>query len=170
LARQGKPVQKPSRSVVIHSLTIRSLDPPDVSFAVCCSAGTYIRSLCVDIGRQIGCGAHLKTLERTRSSDFHLKQALSLEELEAQTREGRLADLVLPCSHALPHLPAITADKVLTEKIKYGRMIRLTDLLPSQTKGRQGLLKIVDAQDQLLAIVELMPNGVELPYRGVFMA
>lgn len=169
LARQGKPVQKPARRIEIHALRLLKLEPPQIDFEVACSAGTYVRTLCTDIGRQLGCGAHLKSLERTQSSSFYLDQAVSLEELEERAKAGRLEELILPLSRALPHLPGIKADKVLTEKIKYGRMIGLTDLQPSEIRDRKGLIKIMDSQDQLLAIVELIPNQTQLPYRGVFI-
>ncbi|MGB5984821.1 MAG: tRNA pseudouridine(55) synthase TruB [Desulfobacterales bacterium] len=169
LARRGTPVQKPARQVEIHALTLLGFDSPEIRFEVRCSAGTYVRTLCADIGRELGCGAHLKILTRMESSGFHLDQALSLEKLAQETQAGHLARMVVPLSRALPHLPALIADKVLTEKIKYGRMIRLLDLHPSQIGGEKSPLKIVDANDRLLAVVEWDPAKSQFPYRGVFV-
>jgi len=169
LARKGKPVQKPARRITIKTLSLLGLELPDIAFTVTCSAGTYVRTLCADIGRQLGCGAHLKVLERISSSSFHLDQAVSLETLAQKAQAGNLADLVLPLSAALPHLPALFADKVLTEKIKYGRMICSTDFTPPQLKQLTGLVKIVDGNQRLLAVVERDPAKSQLPYRRVFI-
>ena len=79
LARQGKPVQKPARQIVIHYLKISDSDLPEIHFEVSCSSGTYIRALCADIGKRLGCGGHLKSLRRIESCGFSIDQALDLE-------------------------------------------------------------------------------------------
>ena len=84
LARQGKPVQKPERKIQISAIEIVNIQLPDVRFEVECSAGTYIRALCSDIGTVLGCGAHLKELRRLESSGFTLTEALTLDEVEAR--------------------------------------------------------------------------------------
>ncbi len=76
LARQGKPVQKPPRPVFISCLNIIEINLPEISFEVSCSGGTYIRTLCADIGAELGCGGHLKELRRTESSGFPLMNLL----------------------------------------------------------------------------------------------
>jgi tRNA pseudouridine55 synthase len=81
LARSGKPVRKPARNIRIEQLQIRSISLPTVRFSVTCSAGTYIRTLCADIGEMLGCGGHLSELRRTVSSGFNIDEAISLEAL-----------------------------------------------------------------------------------------
>lgn len=169
LARRGTPVQKPPRPIEISALALLEWAPPDVVFSVTCSAGTYVRTLCADIGRQIGCGGHLKALTRTASCGFQLSQALDLDALTQETRVGHLDRVVVPLAAALPHLPAITADKVLTEKIKYGRMISLTEIEPKQLHIPPGPVKIVDRQNQLLAVVAFNPARSQLTYQGVYI-
>ncbi len=87
LARKGISVKVEPRPVFIGKLDITKIDLPEVAFKVCCSKGTYIRQLCVDIGSHLGCGAYLSRLERTRSGNFHIEDAIRIEELKLAVRE-----------------------------------------------------------------------------------
>ncbi|MBW1845643.1 MAG: tRNA pseudouridine(55) synthase TruB [Deltaproteobacteria bacterium] len=78
LARSGKAVSKPPRRVHISSIEIKEIVLPLVQFEITCSAGTYVRTLCSDIGKHLGCGGHLKALRRTESSGFAIEDALTL--------------------------------------------------------------------------------------------
>ncbi len=81
LARQGKVVKRIPRPIKIFSLEILKMELPRVKFSVVCSKGTYIRTLCADIGEALGCGAHQAELIRIRSGAFHIRDSLTLEEL-----------------------------------------------------------------------------------------
>ncbi|MFA6078893.1 MAG: tRNA pseudouridine(55) synthase TruB [Candidatus Omnitrophota bacterium] len=87
LARKGISVKVEPRTIFIEKLDITKIELPEVAFKVCCSKGTYIRQLCVDIGSRLGCGAYLSKLERTRSGAFHIENAMSIEELKAGTAQ-----------------------------------------------------------------------------------
>ena len=87
LAREGITVERKARPVVIHSITIEKIELPRVTMKVHCSKGTYIRTLCDDIGRKLGCGACMESLLRTRVSEFKIEEALKLSELEALVAE-----------------------------------------------------------------------------------
>ncbi len=80
-ARKGKEIEIEAREVEISQIELIDFKPPEVKIRVVCSKGTYIRSLANDIGEKLGCGAHLKSLVRTRIGNFHLKDAFSIEEL-----------------------------------------------------------------------------------------
>ena len=82
---------------------------PEVRFEVRCSGGTYIRTLCADIGRDLGCGGHLSDLTRTESGGFTLAQAVTLERLGDLAERGAAAAALIPMARALPGMPAITA-------------------------------------------------------------
>jgi len=88
LARKGLDVERKPRKVHIKDLEITGIALPEVSFRVKCSKGTYIRQLAVDIGSQIGCGAHLSYLRRTRSGKFSVAGAIGISELEGLSAEG----------------------------------------------------------------------------------
>lgn len=81
LARKGITVQRKPHPIDIKDIKILKISKPEVDFRVVCSRGTYIRTLCHDIGQRLGCGAHMTALRRIRSGRFHIKDALSLEEL-----------------------------------------------------------------------------------------
>lgn len=82
LAREGKSVERKARPVVIHAITIMKIELPRVTMRVHCSKGTYIRTLCDDIGQKLGCGACMESLLRTRVSEFKIEEAFKLSELE----------------------------------------------------------------------------------------
>src|SRR5690606_30597240 len=82
-ARQGIELDRPARQVTIHELKLLKFDGLEAEISVQCSKGTYIRTLAQDIGRQLGCGAHLKALRRTRVGPFSLDDAVGLEALQA---------------------------------------------------------------------------------------
>lgn len=81
LARAGKPVPRRVRKVHVRQLEVRGLRLPDVDLTITCSSGTYIRTLCADVGEALGCGGHLYALSRTRVGPFALEEAVSLEKM-----------------------------------------------------------------------------------------
>lgn len=87
LARKGKTVEREPRVVHIYDLRIISFNSPVIQFSVNCSKGTYVRTICADIGEAIGCGAHLAELRRTRSGEFDVKDASPLADLLQLSRE-----------------------------------------------------------------------------------
>jgi tRNA pseudouridine55 synthase len=93
LAREGKSVEIKPRSVKIYELELLEFDQDILKIRVKCSKGTYIRSLAIDIGKQLGCGAHLIALQRTQSGPFSLDQAFELEELKELNFEEKVASI-----------------------------------------------------------------------------
>ena len=94
LARKGETVAREARPVTIHALEITHVTPPVVGLRVCCSKGTYIRTLAHDIGEVLGCGAHLSALRRTASGRFHVADAVEVEPLRDMDGEEMLAHLL----------------------------------------------------------------------------
>ena len=95
LARKGKTVEREPRFIHIYDLRVLSLDLPRITFRVACTKGTYVRTICSDIGDLLGCGAHLHELRRTRSGKFDVAEAHQLKTVLAQTRE-ELQSLIIP--------------------------------------------------------------------------
>lgn len=104
LARQGIEVERKKRSVTIHEICIQEISLPRVRMRVCCSKGTYIRTLCHDIGRKLGCGGCMEALLRTQAGCFELKDSMKLAEVEAACRAGELSRLLLPVDAVFGHL------------------------------------------------------------------
>ena len=95
LARKGQTVERQPRFIHIYDLRVLVLDLPRITFRVACTKGTYVRTICSDIGDLLGCGAHLQGLRRTRSGKFDIKDAHRLEAVLKQTRE-ELKSLIIP--------------------------------------------------------------------------
>ncbi len=157
LARKGEPFQKPARQIQIYRLDILEIELPLVRFEVNCSAGTYIRTLCADIGNILGCGGHLKNLRRTASSGYAIADAISLSELEELARSGDVDRHLIGMAEALPDMVSFQADKALTDKLKYGMMITTADVSPSCLLPGETLIKIIDGNNRLVSILSYDP-------------
>ena len=172
LARRGKPVQKPPRCVQIYDITVQEVALPHIRFEVTCSAGTYIRTLCADIGKALGCGGHLVALKRLESSGFTLNQAITMPELEKLRNSNKLSERIIRMADALLEMPQFQANHQLAEKIRHGKMISAGDLkAPNGTGDTPSVgsdIKIVDRDGDLIAILKYGKPGHRLEYRCVF--
>jgi tRNA pseudouridine55 synthase len=173
-ARKGHPVQKPARQVQIDAIEILSIEPPFIRFDVSCSAGTYIRTLCSDIGRKLKCGGHLKVLRRTASGRFTTDAALTIADLKGLADRGRLTERLVPMADALRDMPEATANKALTLQIKHGRVLHTHDIkglsLPGADRfqGESTHVKILDPNQNLLAVLRHESGSDRLSYVCVF--
>jgi tRNA pseudouridine55 synthase len=167
-ARKGAPVQKPARRIVISNLQVRSISLPLVRFEVSCSAGTYVRTLCADIGRAFGCGGHLKELRRLKSSGFAIEDAVTLEALEKAADTGDRERRVIPLALSLKDMAEWTADLLLKEKILNGVPLEAGDVPAAGPVAGSGLIKIVDDQKELLAVLEYKKDRLQYDYCCVF--
>lgn len=123
LARAGIEVERPRRPVRIETLELLALALPRLKIRVRCSKGTYIRSLAMDIGDALGCGAHLTALRRTASGPFRLADAITLDKLQALSRQQARARLLSP-EAALPDWPRIDLDVAQVAAIRQGRAVK----------------------------------------------
>jgi len=167
-ARRGKPIQKPARQIMVRALHITGIQLPYIRFEVTCSAGTYIRTLGADIGNALGCGGHLKTLRRTQSSRFSIADAMTLETFEEHAAGETFSRFAMGMTEALEAMPEQTADKDLKSKIVNGVPLMQKDVIletPAET-GR--FIKIVDANRELLAVIEQNEIPGEYHYCCVF--
>lgn len=120
LARAGKEVERKGRPVEIHSIEILSVSLPEITFRVACSKGTYIRTLCHDIGQKLGCGGTMKSLKRTRVGIFTIDGALKLSRLEELAAQGLLEEKVIPVEAMFTELPALTVKDAFARLIENG--------------------------------------------------
>lgn len=122
LARAGIEVERKPRRVTIHSLEALNFNAPHLALKVTCSKGTYIRSLAMDIGERLGCGAHLSGLRRESSGPFSLTDAVPLDQLmEMEAAEARA--LLLPPDAALAAFPRVTLDATDATDIGHGKVV-----------------------------------------------
>lgn len=107
LARAGKEVEREARRVRIEEIEILHMELPRVTMRVVCSKGTYIRTLCADIGNKLCCGGTMESLQRTRVGIFKLEEALTLSQLQEKKEDGTLPSCVKPVDACFEHLPAL---------------------------------------------------------------
>jgi tRNA pseudouridine55 synthase len=96
LARKGIEVERAPRKITIHSMKLKSFGDGKANFVVSCSKGTYIRTLCADIGNALGCGAHMSKLTRTKSGEYSIDKAFTLEEIFKLKNIGELEKAICP--------------------------------------------------------------------------
>ena len=108
LAREGKTVERKSRKVQIHGIRILEMNLPHVRMEVDCSKGTYIRTLCHDIGEKLQVGGCMEELERTKVGRFLKEDAVTLDEVRQKMEQGEGAELFTPLDQIFAELPAVT--------------------------------------------------------------
>jgi len=169
LARKGKPVQKPSRVVYIYDIGIKEIILPQIRFEVFCSSGTYIRTLCADIGTTLGCGAHLVKLRRIENCGFNLSDALTLEEFEKACRLGTIGSRIFNMADALKNMPERQVNGQIKDKIRKGIPLTPKDITRDPQTGPNGFLKIVDDHHELIAVLSQQRDGKPYRYCCVFL-
>jgi len=146
LARQGVEVEREARDVTIHSFALVATDDPSVwSFDVECSVGTYVRVLLSDLTSALGTVGHLSSLRRTRSGDFHVEDALSVEQLSEVVAGGGSA-LRAPVTF-VEKLEHVVLDENVERKIRMGQRVTLVDALVTDE------IAALNGTDQLVAIL-----------------
>jgi tRNA pseudouridine55 synthase len=150
-ARRGESVERAPRRVEVHRLELLERDGDSLRLLVECGSGTYVRSLAVDIGEDLGCGAHLSALRRTWVDPFRVPQMVTLDELEqaaAQGDEALLAHL-LPVAAGLCDLPSLKLDDAQSMAISRGQPIQLA------TSAATGRCAAFASDGALLAVLEV---------------
>lgn len=124
LAREGKIIERKSRKIIIYDINIIEFIPNDkIKIDVICSKGTYIRTLCSDIGEKLGCGAHMSSLIRTQSGSFNLKESIKLEELKKYKDEGKLESILFKIDDLLCNFPRIFTNENSCKSLYNGNII-----------------------------------------------
>lgn len=161
LARQGIEVEREARPVTIHEINFLGLEGDVLSLDVACSKGTYIRTLVEDIGKVLGCGAHVIELRRTGFAHFNLTHSVTFEQLETLKNDDfeALDALILGADTMLPNFDSVLLSAEQTSDIKLGRKIRYGDYTEVQK------LKLFDENQQFLGIGESNLEGEVLPKR-----
>lgn len=156
-ARAGIEVERAPRRVRIHALDLLEETEDGFRVRVVCSKGTYIRSLAMDLGRTLGCGAHLSALRRTRIGPFEGGQTHTLATLELCAPAQRDA-LLLPADALVGHLPRVTLEPAAAAAIVQGRVVETS-------AGHKALVRIYDADERFLGLGECHADGRLSPKR-----
>lgn len=137
LARAGKEVERKARRVAIQELEILSMDLPRVKIRVACSKGTYIRTLCYDIGQKLGCGAVMDKLVRTRVGTFELEKAITLKELETYRDRNRVEEVLVPVDRIFSEYPELHPSREWERLLENGNAL-LSGQLQETRKPSEG--------------------------------
>ena len=135
LARAGVEVERDTRRVTIKEIIPERISLPEITFLVTCSRGTYIRTLCSDVGDRLGCGAMMTSLTRTRCGRFSIEESLRFEQIEEAVSEGRLQELLLGADEMFEDLPAMQIAQGAARFLKNGNALRPGMLTVRQDAG-----------------------------------
>ncbi len=153
LAREGVEIERKTRLVHIYEIKdIEKLGSNKYSFSVLCSKGTYIRTLCSDIGKKLGCGGCMSALTRTRSGDFYIKDSIKLDEFRRLAEAGEVKKCIIDVETVLQDYPRVTASKNADKYIQNGNKINTGFLDSSVTEGER--LRLCDSGGRLIGIYE----------------
>ncbi|WP_308514237.1 tRNA pseudouridine(55) synthase TruB [uncultured Turicimonas sp.] len=162
LARQGQEIEREPRRVTVYELELLSFNKPEAVVRVKCSKGTYVRVLGEDIGKILGCGAHLTALRRTKIADIDISEAVSLQDFEEADIARRL-DMLDPPDRLLSQLEPIELKEELAVRFLHGQSIRITRSENSEKKVK--VYRLSDGKRELLGCARLSTDGVLSPER-----
>lgn len=148
MARQGEEVQLEPRKIQVHHLEVLEWAPPEVVVDVHCSSGTYVRSLANDIGTQLGTGAYLVGLRRTKSGRFSLRDATPLRKLQEAFQAGNWYQYLIPAAEALAEWPAVELNPDEVEEVRHGHRVKMAPDAP-----KSEMVRGVSAAGELIALM-----------------
>jgi tRNA pseudouridine55 synthase len=156
-ARAGKTIARDARTVVIHALEVLAIQGRDVTLHIVCSKGTYIRTLCADIGEALGIGGHMLTLERTRVGPLKIDHAVTVDEMVTRHALGRLGENLLSLDHALERLGVAVVDGQTAGRVQHGAPVPAVSVLhwegaAEAERRSNALVRIHDTNGRLVAI------------------
>ena len=156
MARQGLEVEREPRKVHVKSLVVDDFSPPYLTFTVNCSKGTYVRTLCHDLGQILGCGAHMTDLRRLACGRFDLAASHPLSELEELFEHGRPLPF-LSLAEALADWPVLKVDGLILERLQNGVAPCMADLVGDEPAAGDQIRFI--AGNTLVAVAIYAPGG-----------
>jgi tRNA pseudouridine55 synthase len=158
LAREGKPVELKTARVNITHFEVTGLNGAEAEFAMSISAGGYVRSVAHELGADLGCGAHLSRLRRTRAGVFTIEEAHTLEEMEALA--GNVDGLEAMCVHPrslLQEMPSVTGDAAALGRLRNGAQANLPEF------SQAALVKVFASQRELVGIAKRVAGTLFQP-------
>lgn len=129
LAREGKEIERKARPIVVHEIEILSENMPEFTIRIKCSKGTYIRTICHDIGQKLSCGGAMVSLKRTKVGNFGIEDSYTLSRIEDMAKEGRLCEILLPVEKVFEKLPEIRVKEETMKALLNGNQLRREDFL-----------------------------------------
>ncbi|MBR5201662.1 MAG: tRNA pseudouridine(55) synthase TruB [Clostridia bacterium] len=166
LARKGIEIEREQRQITIEKLEIYDFDGTEFSMDVTCSAGTYIRSLCDDIGRNLGCGAVMTELRRTGANGFSIENAVTLEELEKLASENKTESVITSVESALLSYPEIKVTTPQANRFHNGGALDYARLHGDYPAG---IYRVYSPEQKFLGLGEINEEKTDLSIRRVLI-
>lgn len=157
LAREGKTVERKARNVQIFSIEILEMDLPRVRMSVHCSKGTYIRTLCHDIGQKLGCGGCMEKLLRTKAGIFELADTLKLTEINALAKEGLVEEKIISVDELFEDHRKVWTKQEYDVVVHNGNRVKMKmfqEKLPENTER----LRVYDSKGEFIGVYEFCPE------------
>ena len=154
IARKGETVERKPRDIVIHSIRYLGTEGQDHLLEIRCSKGTYVRTLCHDIGAALGCGGCMSSLRRTAAGRFALEDAVSLDEIQQARDEKTHFSLLRPVDFLFAHLPKVTANAGQEKRIRNGTEVPGTEF-------PRGLCRVYGGDGSFLMLGEGYEQGLK---------
>ena len=168
LARAGKEIERQPRPVEILAIEVNEIDLPRVTMTVSCSKGTYIRTLCHDIGRKLGCGGCMESLLRTRVDRFYLEDSLTLSQIESFRDQGIIETYIVPVEEIFNEYPLLRIRESADKLVHNGN-----PFLPEHTEGegclQHGWVRVYDSREQFIGIYEYDSEKKRYQPRKIFL-
>ena len=157
LARKGIVIERQPVRLRIDDIVINEIDLPNARFTVSCEKGTYIRTLCADIGKKLGCGACMSSLRRLRHGEFLIDQAHTLSEIEEARDRGLLNDWILPVESVLPY-PSFCVKPEASKLLMNGNRLRREDFEGLPDESETSRIKVCDPDGRFMGVYRYYPD------------
>lgn len=164
LAREGKTVERKARPVTFSEIQIMEMDFPLIKLSVTCSKGTYIRTLCHDIGQKLGCGGCMEELLRTRSGQFTLEESLTLDEIQQLMQKGKLEEHLVGIEEILENYPTVRCTEMADRLLENGNPVGEN---LAETGCREGWVRMYTSKGVFIGIYQW--HKASASYRPVKM-
>lgn len=165
LARQGIEIERKSRRVTIHELKLEAFGESELSLEIACSKGTYIRSIAEDLGKVLGCGAHVSGLRRLASGPYSLDDAVTLDEVE-NLKENKgleaIDSLLMPAATAVEDWPSVELPEITAEYLLQGQPVQISR---APTEGWVRIFSESRDAPEFLGVGEILEDGRVAPRR-----
>ena len=162
LAREGIEIPREARPVTIHYIDIVDISLPDVTFVVGCSKGTYIRTLCDDIGKKLGCGAAMASLIRTQVDVFKLEDSIDLDTIQKLVNDGTFEDRVYSIDQVFRKYAAVKATEEVQVAVVNGGHIPVSDTSEFETGTDSSKVRLYDYMDRFVGIYHVVEDYYKL--------
>lgn len=171
-ARAGHTIEREARSITVHRIELLGIEGRDVTLDIACSKGTYIRTLCAEIGTGVGVGGHMVALERRRVGPLRLDEARTVDDIGALVSQGRLGEALLSIDEALKDMPCLVVQAPDSVRILHGVPFPLSAILDIEAPGvaplQEGqIVRLKDPTGRLLGLGRIPAGDITVVERQI---